>query len=333
MKTWNLPLPRAATAIFVAFALSTFAGPAAMAQKHVTIKGGQIGGAFNRWTSAWSILLSKEIPGIRFSSESSTGSPENVRAVAAGSAGTGLVFASDLFNAYRGLDQYKKPQTDVGAMTYVFASVAHFIVPADSDFKALEDIKGKRVSLGGPGSGSAVNLTLLLKQMGLWENFKPVYLGRKSPEALRNGEIAAYNWHPGLGNAMIRDTATTMKVRFINLDEPARKSGFYDKYPYFGRMTIPAGLYSGVNVDTPTFGTGSILVAHKGLSADLVYQILKTIYSDKGRDYMRGAVGKASVERMTKESAFNFITVPLHPGAERFWKEQGVTIPANLRSK
>jgi TRAP transporter TAXI family solute receptor len=227
-----------------------------MAQQHVTIKGGQIGGAFNRWTSAWSILLSKEIPDVKFSSESSTGSPENVRAVGSGSAGTGLVFASDLFNAYRGLDQYKKPQTQVGAMTYVFASVAHFIVPANSDFKTIQDIKGKRVSLGGPGSGSAVNLTLLLKQMGLWDGFKPVYLGRKSPEALRNGEIAAYNWHPGLGNAMIRNTATMMKVRFIDLDEPARKSGFYDKYPYFGKMTIPAGLYSDVNVATSTFGTG-----------------------------------------------------------------------------
>ncbi|MDH3288221.1 MAG: TAXI family TRAP transporter solute-binding subunit [Betaproteobacteria bacterium] len=333
MRTWNIPLPRVATTIFVAVALAATTGPIAMAQKHVTIKGGQIGGAFNRWTSAWSILLSKEIPGVKFSSESSTGSPENVRAVGSGSAGTGLVFASDLFNAYRGLDQYKKPQTQVGAVTYVFASVAHFIVPADSDFKTIQDIKGKRVSLGGPGSGSAVNLTLLLKQMGLWDGFKPVYLGRKSPEALRNGEIAAYNWHPGLGNAMIRNTATMMKVRFIDLDEPARKSGFYDKYPYFGKMTIPAGLYSGVNVATSTFGTGSILVAHKGLSADLVYQILKIIYSDKGREYMRGAVGKASVDRMTKESAFDFITVPLHPGAERFWKEQGVSIPAKLSSK
>jgi TRAP transporter TAXI family solute receptor len=333
MRTWNIPLPRVAITIFVAVALAATTGSVAMAQEHVTIKGGQIGGAFNRWTSAWSILLSKEIPDVKFSSESSTGSPENVRAVGSGSAGTGLVFASDLFNAYRGLDQYKKPQTQVGAVTYVFASVAHFIVPADSDFKTIQDIKGKRVSLGGPGSGSAVNLTLLLKQMGLWDGFKPVYLGRKSPEALRNGEIAAYNWHPGLGNAMIRNTATMMKVRFIDLDEPARKSGFYDKYPYFGKMTIPAGLYSGVNVATSTFGTGSILVAHKGLSADRVYQILKILYSDKGREYMRGAVGKASVDGMTKERAFDFMTVPLHPGAERFWKEQGVSIPAKLSSK
>lgn len=333
MKTRNIALLHGVAAVLVSLALAGTTAPVALAQQHVTIKGGQIGGAFNRWTSAWSILLSKEIQGTKFSSESSTGSPENVRAIASGAAATGLVFASDLFNAYRGLDQYKKPLTQVGAMTYVFASVAHFVVPADSDFKTFQDIKGKRVSLGGPGSGSAVNLTLLLKQMGLWESFKPVYLGRKSPEALRNGEIAAYNWHPGLGNAMIRDTATMMKIRFIDLDEPARKSGFYEKYPYFGRMTIPAGLYSGVNVATSTFGTGSILVAHKGLSADLVYQILKTIYSDKGREYMRGAVGKASVDRMTKEGAFNFITVPLHPGAERFWKEQGVSIPAKLSSK
>ena len=319
----------AATAV----ALSFTAVPAGAADKRAVIKGGQIGGAFNRWTSAWSVYLSKAIPGTQFSSESSTGSPENIRAVGSGNVDFAMVFASDLFNGYRGQGAFKKKITDVGAMSFVFASVGHFLVPADSDFKKLEDIKGKRVSLGGPGSGSAANITLLLKQMGMWDSFTPVYLGRKSPQALRNGEIAAYNWHPGLGNAMIRDTATMMKVRFIDLDEPARKSGFYKKYPYFGKMTIPAGLYSKVDADTSTFGTGSILVANSKISDDLVYNFLKAVTSDAGRKELSGAVGKGAHKVMKKDAAFNFITVPLHPGAVRFWKEQGAKIPNELMSK
>ncbi|MEE9274341.1 MAG: TAXI family TRAP transporter solute-binding subunit [bacterium] len=319
----------AVAAFFLVSAHWGVAPPPASAQKRVTIKGGQIRGAFNRWTSAWAIFLTKEIKGVQVSSESSTGSPENVRAVDSGSVEMGLVFASDLYQSYRGQGQFKKPHKNIRVLTYLFGSVGHFLAPASSGFKKLEDIKGKVVSMGGPGSGSAKNLTMLLKHMGLWGKFKPVYLGRKSPAALRNGKIAAYNWHPGLGNAMIRDTASMMKIRFIDMNEPAKKTGFYKKFPFFGTMTIPAGLYPNVNVDTKTFGTGSIMTANKNLSADLVYNILKLIYSKKGKDYLLSAAGKVT-KQMTKGNAFNFVTVPLHPGAARFWKEQGKTVPSEL---
>lgn len=320
----------AATAVaFTAFATA----PTVQAEERYVIKGGQIGGAYNRWTSAWAVYLSKTMKGAKFSSESSTGSPENVRAAGSGDVEFAMTFASDLYNAYRGNDPYKKKISDVRAMGFVFASVGHFLVPAASDFKTLADIKGKRVSLGGPGSGSAINITLLLKHAGLWEGFTPVYLGRKSPQAMQNGEIAGYNWHPGLGNAMIRDTATMMKVRFIDLDAVAKKTGFYEKYPYFGTMTIPAGLYNNVDVATKTFGTGSILVSNSKVSDDLVYNFLKAITSESGRKELSGAVGKGALTALNKDTAFNFITIPLHPGAERYWKEQGATIPDNLKSK
>jgi uncharacterized protein len=313
-------------------AILTLSG-AALAQQHVGIKGGQIGGAFNGWTSAWSIYLPKAIDGVQFSSESSTGSPENMRAVGSGAAEFGLVFASDLFNGYRGQGNFEDPITDIGAMTYVFASVGHFVVPEDSEMQTLEDIAGKRVSLGGPGSGSAENITLLFQEMGIWDDFDPVYLGGDSPQALSNGEIDAYNWHPGLGNSVIHESASMMDIRFLDLDQPARDSGFYETYPYFGPMTIPGGLYSGVDEDTPTFGTGSILIANSDVSEDLVYDFLQAIYSEEGRAELSGAVGPALIEAMTEEGALDFITVPLHPGAERFWKEQGLEIPGDLQSR
>jgi len=323
-------LGRTARIVATASVLALSAG-AALAQEHIAIKGGQIGGAFNRWTSAWTVYLSDAIEGYQFSSESSTGSPENLRAVGSGSVDFGIVFASDLFNGYRGQEPFDEPITDIGAMTYVFASVGHFVVPEDSDIQTLEDIRGKRVSLGGPGSGSAANITLLLQQTGLWGEFNPVYLGGDSPQALRNGEIDAYNWHPGLGNATIRDTATMMDIRFIDLDQPARESGFYEEYPYFGPMTIPGGLYSGVEEDTPTFGTGSVLIANADVSEDLVYDFLAAIYSEEGRETLSGSVGADAIARMTKDRALDFITVPLHPGAERYWTEQGLEIPEDLK--
>ncbi len=251
--------------------------PEASAQQRITMKGGQIRGAYNRWASAYAVYLTKELKGVQVSSESSTGSSENVRAVNSGSVEIALTFSSDAFLGYRGKMHFRKPQTNMRTMTYLFGSVGHLLVPANSDVRKIEDLKGKTISMGGPGSGSAKNLTALLKHLGIWGTFKPVYLGRKSPEALRNGKIAGYNWHPGIGNAMIRDTATMMKLRFINMDAPARKSGFYKKFPFFGPTVIPAGVYPNVNVDTPTFGTGTVMIAGSQVSADLVYNIMKAM--------------------------------------------------------
>ena len=226
---------------------------ATLAQDHAVIKGGQIGGGFNRWTSAWSIYLSKAVPGVKFSSESSTGSAENMRVAGAGQVDFALVFASDLYDGYRGNAPFKSALKDVRALTYVYATVDHFVVPASSSIKTIEDVKGKRVSFGGPGSGSAAMIGQLMQQVGVRDSVTAVYLGSKAPQALANGKIDAFNWSPGLGNATIRNTAAMLKIRFLNLDESARKSGFYKKYPYYGKIIIPGGLYSGVDAGYPDF--------------------------------------------------------------------------------
>ncbi len=301
----------------------------AVAQQRITMKGGQIRGAYNRWTSAYAVYLTKELKGVQVSSESSTGSSENVRAVNSGAVEIALTFSSDSYLGYRGKAHFKKPQKNLRTMTYLFGSVGHLLVPAKSAIRKIEDLKGNTISMGGPGSGSAKNLTALLKHLGIWGTFKPVYLGRKSPEAMRNGKIAGYNWHPGLGNAMIRDTATMMKIRFINMDTPARASGFYKKYPYFGPTVIPAGVYPNVDVDTPTFGTGTVMIAGSKVSADLIYNVMKAIYSEKGRKYILSAAGKVARE-LSLDNGLKLINAPLHAGAIRFWKEAGKKIPKEL---
>ncbi len=314
------------------FMVSGFVGlspETASAQKRITMKGGQIRGAYNRWTSAYAVYLTKELDGVQVSSESSTGASENVRTVNSGAVELALTFSSETFLGYPGKAHYKKPQKNIRTMTYLFGSVGHLLVPAKSSVKTIYDLKGKTLSMGGPGSGSAKNLTNLVKHLGLWGKFKAVYLGRKSPDAMRNGKIIGYNWHPGLGNAMIRDTATMMKIRFINMDAPARKSGFYKKYPYYGPTVIPAGVYPDVNVDTPTFGTGSVMIANKNVSSDLIYKIMSAIYSEKGRKYIVSAAGKVAKELSIK-NGLKLINSPLHAGAVRFWKEKGKKIPANL---
>lgn len=165
----------------------------AVAQTRITIKGGQVNGAFNRTASAWAAYVSKNVAGVSATAEASAGSLDNTRTVNSGEAEMGIAFASELYQGYRGVGSFKKKQANIRGITFLFGSVGHFVVPADSDIKKLEDIAGKTISMGGPGSGSAKSLTALLKHAGLWGKFKPVYAGKKSPAQLKNGKVAAYN--------------------------------------------------------------------------------------------------------------------------------------------
>lgn len=300
------------------------------AQDFIAIKGGQVNGAFNRTASAWAALASEKIEGVRASAEATAGSLDNLRSLSAGDAELGVAFASDVFSAYNGEEPFESALEDLRAVTFLFGSVGHLVVPAGSDIQSLEDIKGKTISMGGPGSGSAKSLTALLEHAGMWETFDAVYAGRKSPDELKNGKIDAFNWHPGLGNAMIRDTAASMDIRFIDMNAVAESSGFYEAFPYYGPTMIPAGVYPNVDTDTPTFGTGTLMMSHADVDAELVYNMLKTVYSDEGKEFLLSSAGGSSSE-MTLENATRTVTLPLHEGAVRFFKEEGVNIPDNLK--
>jgi TRAP transporter TAXI family solute receptor len=311
-------LGTAATLLLTGTTLSTDA----VAEDRLTINGGQTKGAFNRVASGWAAYITKHVAGVNASSKASAGSLDNTRQVEAGKSDLGLVFASDLHDGVKGLEPFKKAASNVRYMTFVFGSVGHFVVPADSAIKSLDDIKGKTISMGGPGSGSAKNLTKLLKHVGLWGSFKDIYAGKKSSDQLVNGKVDAYNWHPGIGSGFIRGTANKIKIRFIDLNAPAKATGFYAKYPYFEPTPIPAGVYPKVDHDTMTIGTGTLMIANKNVSDDLVYRILKGVYSAGGKKFLTAAFG-GRAKQMTNENGLKNLVAPLHPGAVKFWKEMG----------
>lgn len=324
-----------AVALSAAVAVAALVGPApsvALADTFIAIKGGQVRGAFNRTATAWAAHVTDTVGGINASAEASAGSLDNIRTLQSGDAEFGVAFASDVYSAYRAEDPFDAAQDKLRAATFLFGSVGHFVVPADSDIQTLDDIRGKTISMGGPGSGSAKSLTTLLNHVGLWGAFDDVYAGRKSPEELQNGKIDAYNWHPGLGNAMIRDTAASMPIRFIDMHAAAQASGFYEAFPYFGPTVIPAGVYPGVDVDTPTFGTGTLMMTHSDVSEDVVYNVLSAVYSDAGKEFLISSAGQVAAE-MTFENATRTITVPMHPGAVRFFEEKGVAVPDELKAQ
>ncbi|MBI4252408.1 MAG: TAXI family TRAP transporter solute-binding subunit [Candidatus Tectomicrobia bacterium] len=308
-------------------------GAAEAATKRITLLGGQVGGAWNPWASAMSVDFSKSIPGLNVSSEAGTGSPENVRRVHRGEVETGFGFSSDIYEAWRGAGIFKTPHTNLRAISKLFGAVTHLIVLAKSDIKKLDDIAGKSIAMGGPNSGSALTFERLTRQAGLWGKFKPVFLGGgKAASAIGDGHVAAFNWSPGMGDRLITQIAVTNPSRLIDLHAAAEKSGFYKKYPYYSPRAIPAGTYKGIDQPVPTFQQTTVWNVNKDLPPDVVYQMIKRMYSPEAKAFLSNAIGRVFQE-MTVGSAFSGVTIPLHPGAERFWKEKGVAIPKEIAAR
>jgi len=116
--------------------------------------------------------------------------------------------------------------------------------------------------------------------------------------------------------------AQTNAIDLVDLDQDATESGFYEKYPYFTRVKIPAETYKGVDRDVASFQSSALWVANANVPDEIVYDLLSNIYTEKGLKYM--AIQKETFKDMSKETGIKGIVTPLHPGAEKFWKEKGL---------
>lgn len=316
-------------ALFV-LAIAAFGmAPATAADYSIKIGGGPTGGTFNTFTNAMAVYVSKVNPNIQASSVGSGGSVENVKRVSKGETDFGMCYAVDSDLAYKGLlPQDTNTYQNTRSMGYLYGAPAQLIVRANSNIKSAYDLKGKRVALGNAGSGAAASAERFFRHIGLWDNFKPTFMGYSAAaSAFKDGKIDAFWVLVGYPNSSIIEASVQVKIRLLDVGVDAEKSGFYKAYAYSPRI-IPAGTYGKEMPECKTFQDATILTTNKDLPEDLVYTIMKTLWSPEGMEAM--VTAKKEFKEMNMENAFFGASVPLHPGAVKFWREQGQTIPDQL---
>ncbi|MGW8187328.1 MAG: TAXI family TRAP transporter solute-binding subunit [Desulfobacterales bacterium] len=303
--------------------------PAPAADYSIKIGGGPTGGTFNTFTNAMAVYVPKVNPNIQASSVGSGGSVENLKRVHNGESDFGLCYAVDSALGYVGkLPQDPAKYDNIRSMGYLYGAPAQLVVRADSGIKSAMDLKGKRVALGNAGSGAAASAERFFRHIGLWDNFNPDFLGySQAASAFQDGKIDAFWVLVGYPNRSIIEAAVQVKIALVDVGVDAEKTGFYDAYAY-SPMTIPAGTYGKDMPATKSFQDACILTTNKNIPEDLVYTIMKTLWSPKGMEAM--VMAKKSFNEMNMENGFSGASVPLHPGAVKFWKEQGKEIPAKL---
>jgi len=264
------------------------------------------------------------VDGLIASAVSSRGSVDNVNAILSGLRNSGFAQSDVAYWAYTGTGTMKgkPPATNLRTIAALFQEHIHLVALKDSGINSVADLKGKRVSLDEPGSGTYVDANLILEANGLSSGdlTAEALKGGAASEALRNGKIDAFFVVAGYPTGSLVELASAADIKLVPIDGAGAKA-LTDKYGFFSSSEIPAGTYQGVNAVT-TVAVGAQWFTNANEDADLIYSITKALWNDKTRKLLD--VGHAKGKKITLDTALSGVGVPLHPGAERFYKEVGL---------
>lgn len=311
----------------VALACAAFgSAPAAAQQKFVTIGTGGVTGVYYAAGGAICRLVNKDRAkhGIRCSVESTGGSVFNVNTIKAGELDLGFTQSDVQYNAVKGVGQFKEAGA-VGDLRAVFAVHPEpFTVVArkEANIARFEDFKGKRFNVGNPGSGTRSSMEELLGAMGWKMSDFSLASELKADEhgpALCDGKIDGFIYGVGHPSANIQDPTTTCGAKLVPLTGAAVDKLVADK-PYYAKVSIPGGLYSGNAQPTETYGVLATVVASSKTPADTVYAVTKAVFDNFDEfKKLHPALAHLKPQNMVKDG----LSAPLHEGAARYYKEKG----------
>ncbi len=316
-----------ATAAAVGFSLASFGAAQAADQQFISIGTGGVTGVYYPTGGAICRLVNKERKrhGIRCSVESTGGSVYNINTIRAGELEFGVAQSDWQYHAYNGTSKFEEagPFKELRAMFSVHAEPISLVARAESGITSIDDLKGKRVNIGNPGSGTEATWNVVWGAMGLTNDDLALASGLKSsetPSALCDNKIDAFFWLVGNPSALNSEAATTCDVVFASVDNDAAKKLIADN-PFYRDATIPGGMYKGNPDDVTTMGVGATFVSSTAVSDDVAYEIAKAVLGNLD-DFrkLHPAFAHLKAEDMVSKA----LSAPLHPGALKAYKELGL---------
>ncbi|PYE86806.1 TAXI family TRAP transporter solute-binding subunit [Phyllobacterium leguminum] len=266
----------------------------------------------------------KGVPGLVATAVSSNGSVANINAIKSGSLESGFTQSDVAFWAYTGTGLYegKGKVEDLRLIATLYPETIHIVARKDAGIKSVADLKGKRVSIDEPGSGTIVDARIVLEAYGLTEkDIKAEHLKPgPSGERLQDGALDAYFFVGGYPTGAISELATSKGISLVPISGPEADK-LLEKYKFFSRDVVPADTYKGVG-ETKTLSVAAQWVTSAKQPDDLIYNITKVMWDNATRSALDA--GHAKGKMITLQNAVTSLGIPLHPGAERFYKEAGV---------
>lgn len=289
---------------------------------NISISTGATSGTYYPLGTAIANTLTNAGIGLNVTAESTGGSVENARFIGQGQTEIGFVESMIADWAYNGKEVFKDAKVEnIRGLISLYPNTIQTVVKADSGIKTYADLKGKKVSVGIQGGSSPLAMQAVLESYGLSMNdIKPQYLAYgPSMELLKDGQVDAVMVDAGAPNSAIIDISTQHQIRILSIDNENIKK-IKEKYAFFSDpVTIAKGTYKGVDEDVTTTGSLATLCVRADMPDEMVYNIIKTMVEKKDDIAKVHEKGKT----INLESATNGFSVPIHPGAEKYYKEKG----------
>ena len=294
----------------------------AHAQEFVTVLTGGTSGVYYPMGVALSQVYGKAMPGSKTSAQVTKASAENLNLLQAGRGEIAFTLGDALGDAWKGDAEagFKTPLNKLRTIAAIYPNYIQIVAAADSGIKTLADLKGKRVAVGAPKSGTELNARTIFKGAGMsYKDFAKVeYLPfGESIELMKNRQLDATLISAGLGVSAIRDLATSVKIIIVPV--PADVIAKIGEAAYQAG-TVPANTYNGQAEAVSTVAIHNFLVSHEGVSTDAAYKMTKAIFEHLPDLQAAHAAAKS----ITRENAAKGPPAPLHPGAEKYYREVGL---------
>jgi uncharacterized protein len=295
----------------------------ARAQDFINVLTGGTSGVYYPMGVALSKIYGDKIAGSRPSVQATKASVENLNLLQQGKGEIAFTLGDSLDAAWKGDEEagFKAPLKKLRGITAIYPNYVQIVASKDSGIKSLADLKGKRLSVGAPKSGTELNARAILSAAGITykDLGKVEYLPfAESVELMKNRQLDATLQSAGLGVASIRDLATSVEIVVVEVPAAVvEKAG-----APFVKATIPANTYNGQAAAVPSAAVVNYLVTHEGMKEETVYQMTKAIFENLGDLAAAHAAGRA----IKLESALDGMPIPLHPGAARYLKEKGLKV-------
>jgi TRAP transporter TAXI family solute receptor len=310
-----------AAAILIVVALVGCGGEQSASEReggNLSVATGGTGGVYQVYGGGLADVISDELDGYQATAETTSASVDNIKLIAQKDTDVAFTLADTAIDAVEGRESFDEPQP-VRALAQIYTNYTQIGTTADKDISSVEDLRGKRVSVGDPGSGTEVIALRVLEAAGLDpdKDIDRSQLGvDESVNAVRDGSIDAFFWSGGLPTGAVTDLATTDDLVLVPNAEyvPKLQDEYGDAYQ---EATIPADSYKGLDEDVPVIGVPNLLVVHEEMEDDLAHDLTALLFAQK----KRLTQVHPEAENLDRQEAQDVVPpVELHPGAQSYFE-------------
>lgn len=308
--------------LFVALGLLAFTSPA-LAKQDLLFGGASITGVYYQVALQISNMMNKHMGDeYNFIGRPTGGSVFNINALERGAFDFGVAQSDRNWQAFNGSADWEgRAVTDLRSLFSMHPETVMLVTRKDTGIKSMEDLKGKRVNIGNPGSGQRGNAEDVLRLYGLdfSKDFRAQGLQQhEASRALVDRNIDAFFYTVGNPSAAIDEPAQSINLDMVPINSDAIKD-FVEQHPYYIMTAIPGGTYRGIDRDIETFAVTATVVTNENVSDEVVYDLVKTVFENL--DELRAS--HAAFRHLKPEEMLQGLSAPLHPGALRYYQEKG----------